>query len=86
MNEKEKAELIAQAENIEAIKDFFKEWWTLTQLYETEAKTCTALMHMLNGTQISDDDKHLILELLDQHGMMIELIRPFYFDMKEGEV
>ena len=29
MTDKQKAQLIAQAENIDAIKDFFTEWWSV---------------------------------------------------------
>ena len=77
MNEKEKAELIAQAENIEAIKDFFKKWWTVAQLYETEAKACIAIMYALDKVQMCDEDKNSIKELLNQHMMMVEHLKPF---------
>ena len=77
MNEKQKAVIIAEAENIEAIRDFFHEWWTVEQLYETEAKASIALMGVLDKVQLCDDDKKVIKRLLNQRMMMVEHIKPF---------
>ena len=84
MNEKQKAVIIAEAETVEAIRDFFREWWTVEQLYETEAKACIAIMYVLDKVQLCDDDKKNIKDLLNQHMMMVEHIKPF--EGKEDEV
>ena len=77
MEETKKAEMIAEAENIEAIRDFFIEWWSVEELYETEAKACTAIMHLLKRATICDEEKSEILALIDQHQMMVEHLKPF---------
>ena len=72
MDEKAKAELIAQAENEEAIRDFFTEWWTVEQLYETAAKTVVSILR-----NTCDEDRKDFEELMRQHLMMIDLMKPF---------
>ena len=69
--------MIAEAENIEAIRDFFIEWWSVEELYETEAKACTAIMHLLISPSICEEDKKYIQKLIDQHQMMVEHLKPF---------
>ena len=84
MNEEQKSQMIAEAENIEAIRDFFGYWYSVEQLYETLAKSCTTILHLVNKNQIANEDKQQFEELLNQHEMMIDLIKPFA--RKEGEV
>ena len=76
--------MIAEAENIEAIRDFFNYWYSVEQLYETLAKSCTTILHMANRSDLPDEDKKQFEELLNQHEMMIDLIKPFA--RKEDEV
>ena len=85
MNEKQKSQLIAEAENVEAIRDFFNYWYSVEQLYETLAKSCTTILHMVNKSQLPDEDKKQFEELVNQHEMMIDLIKPFA-ERKEEEV
>ena len=84
MEEKEKAELIAQAENVEAITDFTKSWWTLDQLWETSAKATNTILYLINQHTLSHDDAKELADMMQQHMMMIDLIKPFA--RKEGEV
>lgn len=77
MDEKKKAELIAAAENVEALRDFFVEWWTAEQLYETAAKATVVLMHICQKMQLCSDDKEELMRLMNQHLMMIEHMKPF---------
>jgi hypothetical protein len=86
MNEKQKAKLIAEAENVEAIKDFFKEWWSVEQLYEAEAKAALALLHLMELPQrvLSTDELKALNEALNQHKMMVEHLKEFAG--KEDEV
>ena len=87
MNEKEKSQLIAEAENIEAIRDFFIEWWNVEQLYEAEAKAALALLHLtqLPNKVLCEDEVKAIREALNQHQIMVEHLKPFA-ERKEGEV
>lgn len=77
MNEKEKSLIIAEAENVEAIRDFFVEWWSVEQLYETAAKASNTIMYLMNRKEICDDDRKDLQELMTQHLMMIEHMKPF---------
>ena len=77
MNEKEKSLIIAEAENVEAIRDFFVEWWSVEQLYETAAKASITIMYLMNRKEICDDDRKDLQELMTQHLMMIEHMKPF---------
>ena len=86
MDEKKKAQLIAQAENVEAIKDFFTEWWSVEQLYEAEAKAALALLHLKQLPKVlCDDEMEMINRVLNQHHIMIEHLKPFA-ERKEDEV
>lgn len=84
MDEKKKAQLIAEAENIEAIKEFFSEWYSLQELYEAEATAAIAALHLINKNVLDREDEKAIRELLYQHQMMVERIKPFA--RKEDEV
>jgi len=85
MKEEQKSQLIAEAENVEAIRDFFSEWYSVEELYETMAKACTTLIYQLNrSSHVCDDDKKVLEKFLMQHEMMIEHMKPFA--RKEGEV
>ena len=77
MNEKEKSLIIAEAENVEAIRDFFVEWWSVEQLYETAAQASITIMYLMNRKEICDDDRKDLQELMTQHLMMIEHMKPF---------
>ena len=87
MNEKEKSQLIAEAENVEAIRDFFTQWWSAEQLYEAEAKAALALLHLtqLPNKVLCEDEVKAIREALNQHQIMVEHLKPFA-ERKEGEV
>lgn len=86
MNDKEKSQLIAEAENVEALRDFFREWWTVEQLYETAAKATVTIMHILSKMQLCEDDRNDLQALMNQHLMMIEHMKPFAKQGKEGEI
>ena len=77
MDEKQKAELIARAENVEAIADFFNNWWTLEQLWESSAKATTLILDIAQRQGMSHNDAHELVEFMEQHMMLIDLIKPF---------
>lgn len=86
MTDKEKRQLIAQAENVEAIKDFFNEWWSVEQLYEAEAKAALALLHLVELPQkvLCSEELKALSEALNQHKIMVEHLKEFA--RKEDEV
>ena len=87
MNEKQKNQLIKEAEDIEALRDFFMQWWKLEQLYEVEAKAALALLHLkqLSVKVLCEDELQALNEALNQHMIMVEHLKPFA-EEKGGEV
>ena len=79
-----KSQLIAEAENVEAIRDFFTQWWSVDELHETAAKASVTILSLMKRHQISDAEVQELEELMQQHMMMIDTIKPFA--RKEGEV
>jgi hypothetical protein len=77
MNEEKKSLMIAEAENVEAICDFFTSWWTSAELYESAAKVSATILDLVNRHQIKDDELLDLNQLLQQHLMMIDTIKPF---------
>ena len=87
MEEKQKQQLIKEAEDIEALRDFFMQWWKLEQLYEAEAKAALALLHLkqLSVKVLCEDELQALNEALNQHMIMVEHLKPFA-EEKGGEV
>ena len=83
MNEKEKSQLIAEAENVEAIRDFFTQWWSAEQLFETAAKCSINLLAYINRGLIYEEERKEFEKFVEQHMMMIDLLTKF---RKEEEV
>ena len=77
MNEEKKSLMIAEAENVEAIRDFFTSWWTSAELYESAARTAATVLDLAKRSKINDVELEQINELLQQHMMMIDTIKPF---------
>jgi hypothetical protein len=83
MEETKKAVIIAEAENVEAIRDFFTEWWTVEELNWTASKVCATIINLAARHKLSDDELEVFNELIQQHNLMIDLIKPF--ERKEVE-
>ena len=77
MNEEKKSLMIAEAENVEAIRDFFTSWWTSAELYESAAKVSATIIDLVNRHQIKDGELFAINQLLQQYLMMVDTIKPF---------
>ena len=77
MEEKQKSQLVAEAENVEAIRDFFSEWWSVQELYETAAKASSVILDFLTHVQYPNEDIQLLNKFIEQHMMMIQTIKPF---------
>ena len=84
MNEEQKSQLIAEAENVEAIRDFFTQWWSVDELHETAAKASLTILGLIKRHQITDAEVQELEELMQQYMMMLDTIKPFA--RKEGEV
>jgi hypothetical protein len=83
MEETKKAVIIAEAENVEAIRDFFTEWWSAEQLFEVAAKCSINLLSYINRGVICEEERKDFEQFVEQHMMMIDLLTKF---RKEGEV
>jgi len=77
MNEEKKSLMIAEAENIEAIRDFFISWWTVAELNETVSKVCATIINLASRRRLSVDELEVFDELIQQHNLMIDIIKPF---------
>ena len=83
MKEEQKSQLIAEAENLEAIRDFFTQWWSAEQLFETAAKCSINLLDYINRGFICEEDRKVFEQLVEQHVMMIDLLKKFQSDEQE---
>ena len=77
MNEKKKSLMIAEAENVEAIRDFFISWWTVAELNETVSRVCATIINLASRRRLSVDELDVFDELIQQHNRMIDIIKPF---------
>jgi len=83
MTDNEKSQLIAEAENVEAIRDFFTQWYSVETLYETAAKCTNNLLGLISRQQICDEERKDFENFIDQHLMMIDLLKKFKSDEQE---
>ena len=84
MEETKKDAMIASIEAVEAIRDFFNQWWSVDELHETAAKATLTILSLIKRHQITDAEVQELEELMQQYMMMIDTIKPFA--RKEGEV
>lgn len=77
MEKEQKDAMVASIEKVQAIEDFFNQWWGSADLYETAAKATSLLMFMMRQNALSKDDFKDLTDFLEQHLMMIDLIKPF---------
>ena len=87
MNEEQKAKMIAEAENIEAIRDFLTEWYSVADLYETAAKATSVMLRLIchgsHNAAIDPEERQCLRDFTEQHLMMIDKIKSF--DVKDAE-
>ena len=83
MNNEQKSQLIAEAENLEAIRDFFTQWWSAEQLFETAAKCSINLLVLINRGAICEEERKDFEQFVEQHMMMIDLLKKFQSDEQE---
>lgn len=84
MSTEKKDAMIASIENLEAIEEFLKEWWSVADLHETISKVSCTIINLTKRHQILDAELEDIDELMQQHMMIIGLLKNF--ERKEGEV
>lgn len=77
MTDNEKKELNACIENIEAVQEFLENWYSVAELYETAANATNVLLQNVELAAFADEEKKHLTDLLDQHVMMINLLKKF---------
>ena len=77
MDEKKKDAMIASIERVEAVEEFLKNWYSVTDLFETAANAGSILLELVNIKQLGDDDIKKLTRLIDQHVMMANLMKKF---------
>ena len=83
MNNEQKSQLVAEAENVEAIRDFFTQWWSAEQLFETAAKCSINLLSYINRGVICEEERKDFEQFVEQHMVMIDLLKKFQSDEQE---
>lgn len=77
MNEGKKSLMIAEAENVEAIRDFLTSWWSSAELNETVSMVCATIINLASRHRLSVEELDVFDELIQQHNLMIDIIKPF---------
>jgi abortive infection bacteriophage resistance protein len=83
MKKNEKSVEIANTEAIEAIKDYLQGFASVSKLYKDLALAQTQVRQIVKHYGIDSQEFDEILDVFDQHYMLIELMEPF---MEESEV
>ena len=80
MNEEKKSLMIAEAENVEAIRDFFIQWWTVAELNWTASKVCATIIDLAARHKLSDDELEVFVcwRLACQKGYSDDPVRASY--------
>ena len=76
MKEEIKKELNTCIENAEAVQEFLEDWYSVADLYETNANASNVLIQQ-NLDNLPPEDKKYLTDLLDQHVMMANLLKKF---------
>ena len=76
MKEEIKKELNACIENAEAVQEFLEDWYSVADLYETNANASNVLIQQ-NLDNLPPEEKKYLTDLLDQHVMMANLLKKF---------
>ena len=77
MKEEQKKELNACIENVVAVQEFLEDWYSTADLYETAANASNVLMQQVNLNALEPEEREYITDLLDQHIMMVNLLKKF---------
>ena len=87
MKKNEKSVEIANTEAIEAIKDYLQDFERVSKLYKDLAMAQTQVRQIIKNYGIDVQEFDEILDVFNQHYMLIELLEPFEESIgKEGMV
>lgn len=77
MKDEMKDAMIASVEKVQAVEEFLRDWYSVSDLFETAANAGSVLLELVNIGQISQDDVKHITGLINQHVMLANLLKKF---------
>ena len=84
MKQNEKRVEIANTEAIEAIRDYLQGFASVSKLYKDLALAQTQVRQIMKSYAIDAQEFDEILDLFNQHYMLIELMEPFMEENNNG--
>ena len=83
MKQEVKDAMIASIEKVQAIEDFLSEWYSVNDLFETNANAANILLNLSQMSVMAPDELKTLRTLIDQHNMLANQMKHFE---KGGEV
>lgn len=77
MKEEMKDAMIASVEKVQAVEEFLNDWYSVNDLFETDANAGSVLLEMVNISAVANDDLQWLRKLIDQNVMMANLLKKF---------
>lgn len=68
---------VADAEAVQAIRDFLSEYYTVSDLFEQAANAGSVMLGLVNCGALAQDEVKYLSNLIDQHVMLANLMKPF---------
>lgn len=68
---------VADAEAVQAIRDFLNEYYTVSDLFEQAANAGSVMLGLVNSGALAQDEVKYLSNLIDQHVMLANLMKPF---------
>ena len=77
MKKEVKDAMIASIEKVEAIEDFLSEWYSVNDLFETNANAANILLNLSQKSVVATDELKTLRNLIDQHNMLANQLKQF---------
>ena len=76
MDDKQKEQLIAQAEQIEQIENFFDDW-SVEDCNRTSSNASIIIFDLIQQGLLAPRERNILRNLVSQHLCMLEVLEPF---------
>ena len=77
MKKEVKDAMIASIEKVEAIEDFLQEWYSVSDLFETNANAANIVLNISQMSVMAPDELKTLRTLIDQHNMLANQMKRF---------
>ena len=77
MKQEVKDAMIASIEKVEAIEDFLQEWYSVNDLFETNANAANILLNLNQMSVMAPDELKTLRDLIEQHNMLANQMKRF---------